>query len=184
MRAPVAIMAGDGSLEEAAAARMDFSQIVREHQAMVYSIAWHYLHDRGTAEEVAQDVFLQLHRDFHAMESPHHVVFWLRRVTCHRCIDHVRRRAKVAQVALEDLPEPGMRPAEPDPLLSDRLRKLVASLPEKQRMVVVLRFQEEMEIEEIARLLGMPARTVRSHLHRALGVLREKAARYLGEVEA
>src|ERR1043166_9912621 len=71
---------------------LDFEGLVRRHQAMVFSIAYHFLQDRSTAEELAQDVFLQLHRHLDAMQSADHVTFWLRRVPTHRCIDYSRRR--------------------------------------------------------------------------------------------
>ena len=48
--------------------RADFEGIVREHQSMVFSIAYHFLHDRPAAEELAQDVFLQLYKSFGALE--------------------------------------------------------------------------------------------------------------------
>jgi RNA polymerase sigma-70 factor, ECF subfamily len=66
-------------------------------------------------------------------------------------------------------------------LLQERLGRLVASLPEKQRMVVVLRFGEDMDAEEIGEALGMPVRTVWSHLQRGIALMREKASRYLKE---
>ena len=57
------------------------------------------------------------------------------------------------------------------------LRKLVASLPDTQRMVVVLRYQEDLDAAEIATTLGMPVQTVWSHLRRAIAMLQEKAGR-------
>jgi RNA polymerase sigma-70 factor (ECF subfamily) len=59
---------------------------------------------------------------------------------------------------------------------------MVASLPEKARAVVVLRFQEELGPEEIARVMGIPVGTVKSQLQRALGMLRAKLERTLGEI--
>lgn len=146
---------------------------------MVYSIAWHYLHDRALAEEVAQDVFLQLYRDREQIEDGGHVKHWLRRVTVHRSIDQVRARRVRPHVALEQAPELAARRREADPLLSRLLRRLVASLPEHARMIIVLRYQEEMDPLEIAGVLGIPVATVRTRLHRALNLLREKAARQL-----
>jgi len=59
---------------------------------------------------------------------------------------------------------------------------LVASLPEKPRLVVILRYQEDMAVEEISNVMAMPVATVKSHLQRSLAMLREKMARALGEV--
>lgn len=155
----------------------DFATLVRDHQALVFSIALHYLHDRTAAEELAQDVFLQLYRHMTEMKSAAHVGYWLRKVAAHRAIDHGRRSRLRPRVGLEDAPEPSTPAPDGDPLLSARLRKLVASLPEKPRMVMILRYQEDLDPAEIAETLGMPVRTVKSHLQRSLAMLREKFAR-------
>lgn len=155
----------------------DFKALVREHQATVFSIALRYLHDRASAEEVAQEVFFSLHRNLQQIESPAHAAAWLRKVAVQRSIDEGRRRSRRPQVALEEVVEPaaGFKPA--DPLLSDLLRKLVASLPEAPRMVMVLRYQEDLDPAEIAATLEMPVATVKSHLQRSLALLRGKLAR-------
>lgn len=158
-----------------------FRELVERHQAMVFSIAYHLLHDRGAAEEVAQDVFVQLHGSLHKLSSPEHLVFWLRKVTVHRAIDRSRRNGAVPEVALEDVPEPAADQQPGDPMLHGRLRQLVASLPEKAREVVVLRFQEDLEPHEIAAVLGEPVSTVKSRLQRALATLRDKASQTIGE---
>ncbi len=162
-------------------ARATFAEVLREHQAMVFSIALHFLRDRSAAEEVAQDVFLQLHRNFDVLETGR-VIFWLRKVTSNRSIDYVRKRKLRATVALEDAPEPRAAGVQPDLLLQGRLRSLIATLPEKPRMVMVLRYQEDVMPEEIAQMLGMPVRTVKSHLQRSLAMLREKIDRSMGDI--
>ena len=73
--------------------------------------------------------------------------------------------------------EPATRPAPGDPLLGELLRKLIATLPESQRMAMVLRYQEDLDPTEIAEVMGIPVGTVKSHIQRSLGLLREKLAR-------
>lgn len=174
-------MVTDTAVEAAAVEIGDFAGIVRQHQAMVFSIAVHFLRDRSLAEELAQEVFLKLHQHLSEFQSVTHLAHWLRRVTSHRCIDCVRRRKLQPQVGLEDAPEPATMPAVGDPLLSRALERLVASLPEKPRMVVILRYQEDLDPDEIAEVLDMPVRTVKSHLQRSLALLREKLRRSVGE---
>ncbi len=159
----------------------DFADLVREHQAMVFSIAYHYLHDRTAAEDVAQEVFLQLHRNLRKLQSSEHVEFWLRKVTAHRAIDYARRHRQ--EFSLEDTPELAADPPAADPLLARRLRQLVAALPEKARLVVILRYQEDLGPADIAKILEMPVNTVKTTLHRALAALHEKLGRVLGEVK-
>jgi RNA polymerase sigma-70 factor, ECF subfamily len=162
-------------------AETDFADLVHRHQSMVFSIALHFLADRSAAEELAQDVFLQLYANLSSMQSDAHLTFWLRKVTAHRCIDHKRRR-RPPQMSLDDAPEPSAPFQSSDPFLARRLRQYVASLPEKPRMVVILRYQEDMGPEDIADILSMPVATVKSHLQRSLAMLREKVTRAIGEV--
>ncbi len=165
-----------------AEARATFSDVLREHQGMVFSIALHFLRDRSAAEEVAQDVFLQLHRNFDELETGARMTFWLRKVTANRAIDYIRKRKLRTTVALEDAPEPRSPVEQPDFLLSRRLRALIATLPDQPRMVMVMRYQEELMPTEIGEILGMPVRTVKSHLQRSLAMLREKIERSMGDV--
>lgn len=162
------------ALEQAKAGDHEaFALLVEEHEAMVFSLAYHFFGDRGKAEEVAQDVFLQLYRSLHAIQSESHVLFWLRQVATRRCIDQTRR-TKLKAVSLDDVVELRARDEAPDPLLDRRLKQLIAELPEVQRAVVTLRYQEDLDPAEICRIVQMPVNTVKSHLHRALQSLRRK----------
>jgi RNA polymerase sigma-70 factor (ECF subfamily) len=86
-------------------------------------------------------------------------------------------------VSVDDAPEPVSSFEFGDSLMSATLRRIVATLPEKPRLVVTLRYQEDLDPTEIAEILGMPLNTVKSHLRRSLVILREKVTRCLGEVE-
>jgi len=154
---------------------------VLEHQSMVFSIACNFFHNSAIAEEIAQEVFLKLYEDHRTVEIGSHCIAWLRRSTVHRCIDTARRASFRQEVQVDLLPEIPVDAVETDPLLQEGLRRLIASLPEKPRAVLVLRFGEDMDAEEISRTLQMPVRTVWSHLQRATAMIREKATRYLKE---
>ena len=154
-----------------------FAELVERHEAMVYSLGYHFFGDRSKAEEVAQDVFLQLYRSLGSIESDSHLLFWLRQVTTRRCIDGARRnRMKI--VALDDAGDIGAPERHEDPLLDRQLRRLIEELPETQRAVVTLRYQEDLDPSEICRIVGMPVNTVKSHLHRALVALRRKLEKH------
>lgn len=150
-----------------------FAAIVREHESMVFGIALHSLGDRALAEDLAQEVFLQLFRKLGEIESPAHLVHWLRRVTTHRCIDAARRR-RFRLVPLSDASGEPAVAAEPDALAATRVRALMAELPPAQAAVITLRYQEEMELAEIARTLEIPLNTVKSHLRRGVETLRKR----------
>ncbi|HEY6329951.1 MAG TPA: RNA polymerase sigma factor [Blastocatellia bacterium] len=151
-----------------------FEQIVNKHQGMVFSLAYHFLHDRGLAEELAQEVFLSLFRNLSSIKSPSHLVFWLRKVAGHRCLDQARRQRLRPQVPMDQVAEPSFEMTFRDVSMSRALENALVSLPEKQRVVLILRYQEDLEPLEIARTLDMPVNTVKSHLRRSLIALREK----------
>jgi RNA polymerase sigma-70 factor, ECF subfamily len=163
--------------------RSAFGEIVREHQAMVYSLALHFLRNPSMAEDLAQDVFLSLYRNLGSIKSGAHLRFWLRKVTCHRSIDRVRRRKPDGMLSLDDVPEPAVAAHTRDPLLEEKLWRLVATLPDKSRMAVILRYQEDMELREIAEVMEIPINTVKSSIERALELLRRKLARSMGGVK-
>jgi RNA polymerase sigma-70 factor (ECF subfamily) len=149
-----------------------FAEVVRTHEAMVFSLARHFVRDRAAAEDLAQDVFLELYRNLARVESAAHLTFWLRRVTSHRCIDRLRRQSLRPETTVDSVAEPSAPGVMPDILLEGRLRNLVDALPSHARLVVVLRYQEDLDPSEIAEMLGMSINTVKSHLRRAVERLR------------
>ena len=153
---------------------------------MVFSLAWRMTGDHGLAEELAQDVLLELDRHLGTMKSPEHVRYWLRQVTLHRVADALRkRRTKAADldgdlwVELEE--RHGLVDSRDDSALAARIEELLASLPEAQRSALVLRYQEELTPEEIAAMLKSPLATVKSQLQRGLKLLRARAGQSLKE---
>lgn len=154
-----------------------FGEILQAHQAMVYSLALHFLHDSSLAEDVAQEVFLELYRNLAKIKSSRHLRFWLRKATCHRSIDCARRRHPDGMLCLADVPEPAATATMGDPLLEDFLWRLVGSLPAQPRLALILRYQEDLTVAEIAEVMETPPNTVKSQLERALGTLRKKLTR-------
>jgi RNA polymerase sigma-70 factor (ECF subfamily) len=157
----------------------EFRRLVETHQRMVFSVALRVTGDYATAEEVAQDVFLELHRNGERLASEDHVRFWLRRVATHRSIDALRRTAVRPEADAEEWIEERHVNGEAsagDVALQARLETLLRGLPEQMRVAVVLRYQEDMPPDEIAALLGKSVAAVKSHLHQGLTLLRRKAA--------
>jgi RNA polymerase sigma-70 factor (ECF subfamily) len=160
----------------------DFEELVDQQQSMVFSLALRMTGDRGLAEEIAQDVFLEMDRHLAKLESPDHACFWLRRVTMSRSADALRRRKVRGMDLWVEIDERhGMRLEERSSPLGARLEGLLATLPEPQRAALVLRYQEDLTPEEIAATLDAPVATVKSQLQRGLKLLRAKAATHLKE---
>lgn len=153
-----------------------FASLVRLHQRSVYSLALRMLGDREQAEDLAQEVFLQLHRALGTIASAAHLQFWLRKVTTHRAIDSIRRRP-AAEQPLEETEVHGIEEpvtSSPDPLLQRHLESLMMQLAPAPRAVLLLRYQEDLDPIDIGNVLDMPINTVKSHLKRSLAALREQ----------
>jgi RNA polymerase sigma-70 factor (ECF subfamily) len=158
----------------------EFRAVLEQHQRMVFSIALRIAGVYETAEEVAQDVFLELYRGEPRLESDDHLRFWLRRVAVHRATDALRKRQRQPEQTAEEWIEEqhSAPPANGNGMhagMEARLETLLQTLNESQRVVVVLRYTEGMMPEEIAKLLGQPLATVKSNLQRGLALLRRKA---------
>jgi RNA polymerase sigma-70 factor (ECF subfamily) len=160
----------------------EFEQLLEEHQSMVFSLALRMTGDRGLAEEIAQDVFLELDKNLGKIESPLHACHWLRRVAMSRSADALRRRrVRGMDLWVEIEEQHGARAEERGSPLATRLETLLATLPEAQRAALILRYQEDLTPEEIAATLDTPVATVKSQLQRGLKLLRAKAESHLKE---
>ena len=154
-----------------------FAALVRRYQRTVFSIALRMLGDRHRAEDLAQEVFLQLYRSLDGIGSDAHLAFWLRKVAVNRAIDRIRQEARYDNEPLTEAASVVGETGDTDPLLQRRMAELVSQLPPAARAVVVLRYQEDLDPVYIASTLDMPINTVKSHLKRSLTSLR---ARVLG----
>jgi RNA polymerase sigma-70 factor, ECF subfamily len=154
--------------------RSALAVLVRAHQRSVYSLALRMLGARDLAEDLTQEVFMQLNDNLRSIASNRHLTFWLRQVTSNRAIDQLRRRARLVMTPLDDEMPIFSEQELPDPLLQRHLRTLLAELSPAARAVLLLRFQEDLDPTEISETLNMPLNTVKSHLKRSLDTLREK----------
>ena len=163
----------DSLLTQARAGDRDaFAALVRAHQRSVFSIGLRMLSRRDAAEDLAQDVFLQLYRKLDSIESLEHLGFWLRRVASNLAIDWLRRVPYSATLPIDEGAEVAAQETEEDPLMSRELIRLLGALAPHPRAVMLLRYQEDRDVAEIAAILDMPANTVKSHIKRSLTALR------------
>ena len=139
------------------------------HGAAVYRLALCRMQNPADAQDVYQDVFLQLLAQPDRDWDSEHMKAWLMRTTVNRCADLHRFRLRRPVLALEDIPEM----ARPTDDRAEELWDAVAHLPEKLRTAVHLHYAEGYSTEEIAVLLEVPPATVRPRLHRARRKLKD-----------
>jgi RNA polymerase sigma-70 factor (ECF subfamily) len=165
----------DEQLEKARSGeRGALTLLVQAHQRSVYSLALRMLGTRDLAEDLTQEVFMQMNGNLSTINSNRHLGFWLRQVTTNRAIDQLRRRARLQMTSLDEETQLFSTEEASDPLLQRHLRALLADLSAPARAVLLLRYQEDLDPVEIARTLDMPLNTVKSHLKRSLESMREK----------
>ncbi len=102
-----------------------FAALVRMHQGTVFSIGYRMLGRRDVAEDLAQDVFLQLYRKLDSIESLEHLGFWLRRVAANLAIDWLRRAAYNTTQPLDEVPEPAAPQQQADPFMEHARDEIV-----------------------------------------------------------
>jgi len=172
-------------------------QVVQDYAPQVYSLARRMLGNDADAEDVTQEVLLQVLRKLDTFRGEAAFPTWLHRVTVNAALALRRQRANRdkhrAREPVEDLPEPGtpggpMRhwTSPPDQQALDRetqelIESAIARLDEKYRDVYVLADVEGLPNAEIASLLGLGLPAVKSRLHRARLMMREALAPYFEE---
>jgi RNA polymerase sigma-70 factor (ECF subfamily) len=166
----------------------DFDEVVRLYRPRIFRFLMASLGDRDVAESLAQDCFLKAFNARHQFRGESSLSTWLTRIALNLVRDHMRsRRIRFWQktrdnaldlVDISDwIPDTAVS-AETAYLQRERVKeiwKAVDQLSRQQRMVFILRFVEELELAEIAETTGMNTSTVKSHLYRALRVVRERA---------
>lgn len=172
-----------------------FRELVEGHRDRVYNITFRMLGNRAEAEDVAQEVFISVFKTIDQFREEAKFSTWLYRVTVNHCknrIKYLAVRHDRDRDELDDDHDPhsangaigGPRPAAPDRALEGAqmeklMQEAIASLDDDHRVVVVLRDIEDLSIEEICEITGLPDGTVKSRLHRARLVLRKKLQRHV-----
>ena len=146
-----------------AAGGTDFSALYRRHGRHLHGTALRMLRRPEDAEDAVQEAFLTYYNRGAGVD-PEQAGGWLKRVLVNRCIDRLRQRKRRPQGALEEVPpEP---PRQRGPGID--LRRAVARLPERARLVFVLHDVEGFRHKEVADLLGVSEGGSKSQLFRAL----------------
>jgi RNA polymerase sigma-70 factor (sigma-E family) len=156
---------------ERGSARTCLAQFAAEHGVALTRFAYLLCGDRGRAQDLVQDTYLALYRRFGDELPIAAPVAYARRAIVHAQVSRARRRSST-ETPVAELPEP----AAVDPTVAedeqDAMWRALATLPERQRTVLVLRYYADLPDSEIARLLGVRRGTVRSLATRAFAELR------------
>ena len=164
-----------------------FADIVSLYQSRLYQVCYRMLGNKQEAEDITQEAFVRAYINLHTFDQKRKFSTWLYRIATNLCIDRIRKKkpdyyldAAVAgtegltmysQVAInEKLPVEKVEEME----LQERVQYEISRLPEKYRMIIVLKYIEELSLQEISEIVDMPIGTVKTRLHRGREALRKQ----------
>jgi RNA polymerase sigma-70 factor, ECF subfamily len=159
-----------------------FQELVETYKGLVFALIARTVQDRSRAEDLAQDVFLRIHRGLPYFRGEARLSTWIYRIVANVCLqDHAKPAGAAAVDGAVSIDEQQARgremPSAPDRRfgdleLRDRLEKAIARLPANYRLVVAAHYLDGMRYEDLAEALQLPLGTVKTQLHRAKQQLR------------
>lgn len=164
-----------------------FADIVSLYQHKLYQVCYRMLGNKQESEDIAQEAFVRAYTNLHTFDQKRKFSTWLYRIATNLCIDRIRKKkpdtyldAEVtgtdgltmySQIATDDqLPEETIVQLE----LQERIQYEIGRLPDKYRSVIVLKYMEELSLQEISEILDMPLGTVKTRIHRGREALRKQ----------
>ncbi len=169
--------------------------LIDKYQGRIYNLAISILRNEGDAEEITQDVFMTVYQKIDSFKGDSAFFSWVYRICVNACLMRLRNRKRTDAVSIEDFmpvfTEEGRHASEIGDWsreverrvlnreLGEVLRKFIAELSDKYRVVLVLSDVEGLSNEETANILGLSIPAVKSRLHRARLYLRERLDQYL-----
>ena len=176
MRESAAI--GDPDNEARAASATDtsreaaFTRLADAHLTRAYRLAAVILGSATEAEDAVQDATVTAWRSFHKLRDPDRFDAWFDRILVNGCRDRLRKRGHVRLIPVQDAAERSTSDRSTAFAERDALAAALQALPAQQRVAVVLRFFEDLSVEQIAQRTGERPGTVKSRLHYGLLALR------------
>jgi RNA polymerase sigma-70 factor, ECF subfamily len=153
-----------------------FGELVTRYQTQVFNVCYRLLHERGEAEDLAQEAFMRAFGRLESFDIERPFGPWVRRVAANLCLNHLSARSVATdldeerEAANDSSPESAYEESE----RSTQIRRALASLPPQYRMAIELRHYQDMSYDQIAETMGIPLSDVKSHLFRARKLLAEK----------
>jgi RNA polymerase sigma-70 factor, ECF subfamily len=171
-----------------------FTTLVEKYKQPVLNIVYRTLRDETEAEDLAQNVFVQVWKSAPRYQITAKFSTWLFTIARNLCLNEIRRRSRHPAESL-DAPHPDQadqpkhqiedlkNAAPPETLLrgelTEKVEEAIASLPENQRTALLLCRQEELSYEEIAEVLGCSVSATKSLIHRGRETLKDRLKPYL-----
>ena len=149
-----------------------FAELVDRYKNLVYAMIYRMMADRTQVEDLAQDVFLKVHRGLPYFRGEARLSTWIYRIVANVCVQ--ARSGRRPMPSSSDVAEPASADgAFADLELRDRIEKAMAKLPDNYRFLIAAHYLKGVQYEALAESLNIPLGTVKTHLFRAKRQLRE-----------
>lgn len=165
--------------------RLAFAELVELYKDKLYNLAYRMLGNPHDAEEAIQEAFMKVYANLARYDDRHKFSTWIFRIASNCCIDRLRKKrgSYSLDASLDDddsndlyaiLPNPDLLPEEQITKLetSKELQSAIDQLPPTYRAVIVLKYIEDLSLQEISNILAVPVPTVKTRLHRGREALR------------
>jgi len=154
-----------------------FHLLYQQYHRRIYALCWRMLADKDSAEDVCQEVFVQLWQKINNFRGDSKFSTWLHSVATNVVLSHLRKHKnwlqRVFSIEEKQVEESAVSPDVEHSALASELDRNIAKLPERARLVFVLFAVEGYRHEEISKMLGMAVGSSKSQYHRAKTLLRE-----------
>ncbi len=152
-----------------------FARIVHEHQKAVFALAYAKLGNVHDAEDVKQEVFVEAWLNMEKLQTHEKVNAWLFKVASNTCKEHFRRvsRRQRREAAFAESAA-GVPPLPGDEKQDEAILRAISQLPEKFRVVIMLKHFAKLSYEEISKMTGLSNTTIDGRLRTAKQRLRQK----------
>lgn len=153
-----------------------YGELVKCYQTSVFNVCYRILHERGEAEDLAQESFMRAYDRLVTFDIEREFGPWIRRVAANVCLNHLESQHSTADLIDEWDADESPRPEAVVEVheRNEQIRRALASLPAHYRVIIELRHYQELSYDEIAAELNIPLSDVKSHLFRARKLLAEK----------
>ncbi|MFB5677627.1 RNA polymerase sigma factor SigW [Paenibacillus terreus] len=164
-----------------------FAELVELYKDKIFHLTYRMLGNRHEAEDMVQETFLRVYRNLDKYDPNQKFSTWIYRIATNLCIDRLRRRKPTYSLDAEINEQEGSdgyamlpsdeRTPEGETLLLEtqtQIREAIDSLPAKYKSIMVLRYLQDMSLQEISDVLNLPVTTIKTRVHRGREFLRKK----------
>lgn len=153
--------------------------LIHKYKDKIYTLLLRMIHDAQDAQDLTQECFIKAYHYLHSFDPERKFSSWLYRIAVNLCLNALQARQKIQRHPAEWDDEWLIDESSPESILLQKehvseIREVIEELPEHYRIVLLLRYLEDMSYQEISAVLEVPISTVQVRLHRAKLKLRTR----------